>query len=154
VISRIVQAIRGIWQGGGTALTLVSSSTQGPARVFIDEQWVSHILGLDLRIDKDGKIAGTVEIQVDPMRGYVVDSRLFQKFPWLTVRCVPVGYDPPQAPYDLAKPYESEPEDPCCEIVDDRPCGRTATRYNRTSGVLFCDEHGGQNPRLPRVEET
>jgi hypothetical protein len=37
----------------------------------------------------------------------------------------------------------------CCDIVDDRPCGRTATRYNAESHVLFCDEHGGQNPRLP-----
>ena len=35
----------------------------------------------------------------------------------------------------------------CVEIVDDAPCGRTATRYNAESKVPFCDEHGGQNPR-------
>ena len=41
----------------------------------------------------------------------------------------------------------------CCEIVDEevggRSCGRPATRYNEGSRVLFCDEHGGENPRLP-----
>ena len=41
----------------------------------------------------------------------------------------------------------------CCEIVDEevggKPCGLRATRYNEDSRVLFCDEHGGKNPRLP-----
>jgi len=36
----------------------------------------------------------------------------------------------------------------CCEIVNDTPCGRSATRQNAESGVMFCEEHGGQNPLL------
>jgi hypothetical protein len=34
----------------------------------------------------------------------------------------------------------------CAEIVDDRPCGVAASRFNADSGVPFCDEHGGENP--------
>jgi hypothetical protein len=38
----------------------------------------------------------------------------------------------------------------CCEITeDDRTCGLPATKYNADSRVLFCEEHGGKNPRLP-----
>jgi len=106
VISRIIQACKDIWKGGGTALTLVASSTEMPACVLIDGEWVGPILGIDLHVDKDGKITGTVEIQVDPMHGYVVSPAVIQKFPWLTVRCVPAGYETPQAPYDLVKPHD------------------------------------------------
>jgi hypothetical protein len=34
----------------------------------------------------------------------------------------------------------------CAEIVDDRPCGVAAARFNADSGFPFCDEHGGENP--------
>ena len=34
----------------------------------------------------------------------------------------------------------------CCDIVNDRPCGRTASKYNAESGAPFCDEHGAENP--------
>jgi hypothetical protein len=35
----------------------------------------------------------------------------------------------------------------CCVIVYDKPCGRTATRFNAESHVAFCDEHSGEkNP--------
>ena len=34
----------------------------------------------------------------------------------------------------------------CCDIVNDRPCGRTASKFNAESGVPFCDEHGAENP--------
>ncbi len=41
-----------------------------------------------------------------------------------------------------------KPSTTCCEIVDDRPCGRTATRCHPESLASFCDEHGGKNPTL------
>lgn len=36
----------------------------------------------------------------------------------------------------------------CCEIVGDRPCGEDASRYHPESHVVFCVDHGGQNPKL------
>ena len=48
--------------------------------------------------------------------------------------------------YDSRQHIEDEVTKTCCDIVNDRPCGRAASKFNAESGTPFCDEHGAKNP--------
>lgn len=102
MIEFILTALKNIRKKGGTSFTVVAGSVESPPEIFIDGHGLNGVLGLDLETDKDGKLVGIIDIQVDPLHGFCCGSdklELLKKFPWLKIRVVPVGYDPPHESY-------------------------------------------------------